>query len=452
VIVGLAMFAVPEMIEILRRRQTISATAQLGSGWMSGFFETLRHMWLVLRCSSIGVLIGALPGLGGSVVDWIAYGHMVQTTKDRKMIGQGDIRGVIAPESANNAKEGGGLMPTLMFGIPGSGGMAVFLGGLILIGVEPGIGMIERNLDLTYIIIWSLALANVIGAGVCLFMARPIATLTLVRYALLAPFMIAIIYFAAFQATRAWADLIALFALGFFAMYMKRFGWSRPAFLIGFVLSMRLDASVYQSVQTYGLAFMKRPGVLLLLALTIVSIIIAARMKPHRAPLTGQGPHAPVNKRPQTTFLLLLIAMVGWVIYDSSQRTFLAQVFPMSVALITLALLIAVAVLLRGQKPAYVFHDAEVEMAGEGRPARGELHFQGWMLGLLASIALFGFVLGILAYITAFLRVKAQTAWLWALLSAGCAGAVLSVLAHFLVLDYPKGVLQGLVELPWPFN
>jgi putative tricarboxylic transport membrane protein len=452
VIVGLAMFAVPEMIEILRRRQTISSTTQLGSGWMSGFMETLRHKWLVLRCSSIGVFIGALPGLGGSVVDWIAYGHMVQTTKDRQMLGRGDIRGVIAPESANNAKEGGGLMPTLMFGIPGSGGMAVFLGGLILIGVEPGIGMIERNLDLTYIIIWSLALANVIGAGVCLFLARPIAMLTLVRYTLLAPFMIAIIYFAAFQATRAWADLIALFALGFFAMYMKRFGWSRPAFLIGFVLSMRLDASVYQSVQTYGLDFLRRPGVQLILALTAISIVLAARMKPHRAPLTDTGPHAPVNKRPQGTFLLALIAIVGWIIYDAWQYTFLAQVFPMSVALITLALLIAVLILMRLHRPNYVFYDAEVEIAADGRPVRGELHFQAWMLGLLASVALLGFVLGILTYIALFLRVKAQTAWHWAIVAPFGAGLVLSVLAHYLVLDYPKGLLQSLVELPWPLN
>ena len=107
------------------------------------------------------------PGLGGSVVDWIAYGHVVQTAKDKSQFGQGDIRGVLAPESANNAKEGGALIPTLLFGIPGSGGMAVFLGGMILIGMEPGPSMVGNQLDVTYAIIWSLALANVIGAGSC---------------------------------------------------------------------------------------------------------------------------------------------------------------------------------------------------------------------------------------------------------------------------------------------
>ena len=120
---------------------------------------------------------------------------------------------------------------------------------------------------------------------------------------MLAPFMIVIIYFAAFQATRAWEDLITLFVLGILGMYMKRFGWSRPALLIGFVLSMRLDASVYQSIQVYGMSFLERGGVQVMLALIAVSVFLAARMKPHREPLTEEGPYAPVNKTPQAIFL-----------------------------------------------------------------------------------------------------------------------------------------------------
>lgn len=452
VIVGLAMFAVPEVVEVLRRRRTISATSELGSGWMRGFWETLRHKWIVLRCASIGTLIGALPGLGGSVVDWIAYGHLVQTTRDRAMLGKGDIRGVIAPESANNAKEGGALMPTLFFGIPGSGSMAVFLGGLVLIGVEPGIGMIERHLDLTVLIIWSLGLANVIGAGTCLLLAKPIAGLTLIRYTLLAPFMIAIIYFAAYQATQSWHDLVALFALGMLGMYMKRFGWSRPALLIGFVLARRLEASVYQSVQVYGTSFLQRPGVLILIGLIIVSILIATRMKPHRQPLTSEGPHAPENKAPQLIFLCVLAGCIGYALYDATERTFLARLFPMIVASITLALVGAVAVLSSRKRPSYVFFDSEREWGADEQPSRGELHYQGWMLGLLGSAAVFGFVLGIFVYITTFLRLKARVAWPWAAIAASVAIGLLTALSHFLVLNYPQGIVQSLLELPWPFN
>ena len=452
VIVGLAMFAIPEMVDVLRKRNTISSLPELGSGTLRGFRETLSHKWLVVRCSSLGVIIGALPGLGGSVTNWVAYGHAVQTAKDRSTFGKGDIRGVIGPESSNNADNGGALIPTLMFGIPGSASMALFLGALILIGIEPGIGMMERHLDLTYMIIWSLALANVIGAGICLFLAKPIARLTIVPFALVAPFMFVIVFFAAYQATRAWEDLIALFVLGIVGMYMKRFGWSRPALLIGFVLSMQLDASVYQSIQVYGMTFLERGGVQFMLALIAVSVFVAARMKPHREPLSNEGPYAPVNKTPQAIFLGLLAAACVYTIYDAWHLQFLGKVFPISVALITLALLAAAVVFFSFNRPNYVFFDSEREWGVEDKPVHSDLHFQAWILALLAAIGVFGYMLGIFVYITAFLRVKAGSRWHWAMVGALGAVTVLSIFGYFLVLDYPRGLLQQLFELPWPLN
>ena len=158
---------------------------------------------------------------------------------------------MIAPESANNAKEGGALMPTLLFGIPGSGSMAVFLGGMVLIGIEAGPSMVTKNLDLTYTIIWSLAIANVIGAGLSLFLAGPISQLTKIKFSLLAPFMIMVISFAAFQATKDMMDLWMLLVFGMIGIFMKRFGWSRPAFLIGFVLATQAESYLNMSCLLY---------------------------------------------------------------------------------------------------------------------------------------------------------------------------------------------------------
>ncbi|MDH3702308.1 MAG: tripartite tricarboxylate transporter permease, partial [Alphaproteobacteria bacterium] len=272
VIVGLAMFALPEIVDLLRRSTKISETGTLGHGWMEGFKDAFRHKWIVLRCATIGCIVGALPGLGGSVVDWIAYGHIIQTTKDRENFGKGDIRGVLAPESANNAKEGGAMIPTLLFGIPGSGSYAILLGGFVLVGIEPGITMMTEHLNLTFMMIWSLALANVLGAGLCLLLANYVALLTTIRYAILAPFMIVLIFFAAFQATRDWYDLIALMVIGTLGVFLKRFGWSRPALLIGFFLAPRLEPKIYQAAQVYGWTFFERPIVIALLILTILSI------------------------------------------------------------------------------------------------------------------------------------------------------------------------------------
>ena len=149
VIVGLGFFAIPEIADLLRRNSAIASGHALGSGWFQGVRDWWANVWLSMRCAGMGCIIGAIPGLGGSVVDWIAYGHAVQTTKKDPQFGKGDIRGVIAPESSNNAMQGGALLPTMLFGIPGSGAMAVFLGGMVLLGIQPGPSMVGADLNIT---------------------------------------------------------------------------------------------------------------------------------------------------------------------------------------------------------------------------------------------------------------------------------------------------------------
>jgi len=213
VIVGLGIFAVPEIVALLRQDRAISKTGGLGAGWLQGLRDWWENIWLSVRSAVIGVLVGVIPGLGGSVVDWIAYGFTVQSAKDKSQFGQGDIRGVIGPESSNNAKEGGGLVPTLIFGIPGSGSMAVFLGGLALLGYDPGPHMVRNNLDITYTIVWSLALANIFGAGLCILLSGPISRITTIRFTLVAPFLFMLIAFASFQSRQSLNDLAMLMAI-----------------------------------------------------------------------------------------------------------------------------------------------------------------------------------------------------------------------------------------------
>jgi len=452
VIVGLGMFAVPEIVDLLRRQLTISETGTLGTGWLKGLRDTFTHWFIVLRCAAIGCLCGALPGLGNTVIDWIAYGHVVQTSRNPETFGTGDIRGVLAPEAANNAKEGGALIPTLLFGIPGSGSMALLLGGFILIGIEPGLGMITEDLDLVYLIIWSVALANVIGAGTCLFLAVPIAKLTTIRYTLIAPFMFGIIFFAAFQATRDWGDLIALFLVGALGIYMKRFGWPRPALLIGFVLSGKVEASIYHTFQVYKLTFLERPIVLVLAAIIVFSIYAAARYKAGGEP-AEKGVHAATGLAPQTAFYFAVLVFTLIVLGDGLRWQILTGLYPITSSLLTLAFLVPLGIqMARTKHASSVFYDNERAAFGTAVDRRSNEHYLLWLAGMLAVSAVGGFVIGVATFIYAFMRVKARVPHWACTLGAAVFVLLLGILSHLLSLEYPQGLLQDYVTLPWPLQ
>jgi len=464
VVIGLGLFAVPEIVDLLRRDRSIAEGTRLGAGWMQGIRDVIENWWLTLRCSGLGALIGAIPGLGGTVVDWIAYGHAVQTVKKDPRFGQGDIRGVIAPESANNAKEGGGLLPTLLFGIPGGGAMAIFLGGMVLLGIQPGPSMVGSNLNLTYTIIWSLALANVLGAGLCILLAVPISRLTLIPFKLLAPFMIVVICFAAFQATRTLEDLLALLAVGVLGIYMRRFGWPRPALLIGFVLATQAETYLYQAVQFYGWEFLTRTGVMIIMGLTAGSIWLGLRAgitesapgddKPEPA-IRSPGVAGNLRVRaPQVVFALVALGVFAIGIHDALQQSFLGQVFPLIMAsagaIFTLLLLGTLALAPQGHAAAMDLETGNPPVAeGGARPIWESLL---WVASLVALTAVVGFYAALIGFFVVFLKVRARIGWLFtAVLTAGCAGFILT-LAYFLNLRFPGGWLQEAYRLPWPFS
>lgn len=463
VIVGLGLFAIPEIVDLLRQNRAIAGSGSLGAGWLAGIRDWMRNWFLSTRCAGIGCVIGAIPGLGGSVVDWIAYGHAVQTGKDTSQFGKGDIRGVIAPESANNAKEGGGLLPTLMFGIPGSGSMAVFLGGMVLIGIEPGPSMVTSDLNVTYSIIWSLAVANVMGAGLCLALATPIARLTTIPFPLLAPFMIAIICFAAFQATRDLADLVALLAIGLLGIYMRRFGWPRPAMLIGYVLAPQAETYLYQAVQFYGWDFALRPGVLIIAALTALSVWFGMRNRVDDSAPAAEAQTDPVfavsrpplaDRGPQIAFTLLALGAFALAIWDAFQQSFLGAVFPAVMACSAAFFgLVLVGVLILGSNTHPAIYDHEVVGEHVGKESVGSL-WNGamWIAVLVVLSALIGFYLALIVFFIAFLTLRARASLVKTLILTAGAAVFVLLLARALSLNFPSGLLQSAVDLPWPLR
>ena len=270
----------PELLDLLVKGKSIAegTTTRRVSGWREGLRDVIRERLLVVRSGVLGVAVGFIPGLGGAVVDWRSYGIAAQTSKNSEGFGKGDIRGGIAPESSNNAKEGGALIPTLLFGIPGSGTTAILLGGLVLLGLQPGPRMIRGDLDLTLLIIWTLAIANVFGALTCLLLSGLVARLATLRPSVLAPFLFVIMLAGAFQSSRSWGDMWAFLVVGLMGWVLRRLRFPLPPILIGFVLAASIERNLFISVTRYGWSWLTAPAVIAIGAITVGMTILGVRL------------------------------------------------------------------------------------------------------------------------------------------------------------------------------
>ncbi len=253
---ALGLFAIPELADLAIQQKSIAAegrSTEITDSQMVGVRDVMKNWWLVIRCGTIGAGLGAVPGIGASVVDWIAYGHAARTEKDADIhFGKGDVRGVIASESSNNAKEGGALVPTIAFGVPGSASMALILGAFLIHGLVPGPDMVTKKLDVTYTMVWSVAVANLLGAGICFTFASQLAKLALIRPGILVPIVLAVVFVGAFQGSRQWGDIWALLGFGLLGFIMKRLRWPRPPLVLGFVLGGLVERYMFISVERYG--------------------------------------------------------------------------------------------------------------------------------------------------------------------------------------------------------
>jgi TctA family transporter len=243
---------------------------------LEGVKDTFRHFWLTIRCSLIGTFIGIMPGLGGAVAQWLAYGHAAQsarTREEREGFGKGDVRGVIGPGAANNSKEGGALIPTVAFGVPGSSSMAILLGGFFLLGLLPGPDMLTIHLSVTFSMVWTIVIANVITVIVCFLFLNHLARVTVVRGHLLVPVILVLIFVGSYTANGHYADILVMLLFGGVGYLMVAAGWPRAPFVLGLVLGRIAENYLYISVARYDADWLTRPLVLVLMALAVAAIL-----------------------------------------------------------------------------------------------------------------------------------------------------------------------------------
>lgn len=414
--VVLGLFGIPEMLELASRNSSISrvdADQMKGGGVIAGLRDAIRHKWLVLRCSMIGIYIGMLPGMGGAIADWVAYGHAVQSAKDKSQFGKGDIRGVIAPESANNAVAGGSLIPTLALGIPGSAGMAILLGALLIQGLTPGREMLTDKLDITFSMVWMLILANVIGAGFLMLWGRQVAKAAFVNGHYIVPAVILFLFMGAWLNQPDLLNWISLLGFGALGFILKKAGWPRPPVVLGFVLGPIMENAFVLSMQSFTFTqAATRPIAIIIVIIIVVAFYYAVNHLRRAVSVEGVeqqmegGQTNPFLSTPLTLALLVLFALAG---IEALNWRPLSALFPIVIASAGFLLLLFV---LRREWNDY--RRLTAEAAGDAAAARKKcftdhryaksLEFLAFLAAMIALTPLIGQIAAILIFVAAYLK------------------------------------------------
>ncbi len=457
----LGIFALPELCDLFIGRTKISDAPIIDTrrGLAEGAKDCFRHWFLVLRCSWIGAAMGAVPGIGASVIDWISYGHALRTEKGaQQTFGTGDVRGVIAAESATNSRLGGGLVPTVVFGVPSSAGMAILLGAFLMHGLNPGPDMITKHLDITYSMVWSIAIANILGSGLCFAFSGQFAKLTTLRYTLILPCVLCLINIGAFEGKRQWGDLYSLIALGILGWVLKHAKWPRPPLVLGFILGATIERNMFISIQAYGTSWLTHPVVIGMFALSALSLFrpLLQNVKSNggvKGLFSGfTKPHFSAVQLLPASLLCLFIVMT----VEASTWPQLARIIPTIVgsAACLFCSLTLIYDIFRRQKPVLA------ETGGEARQevtqtihmdiksnvshlpprelvGRAALFF-GWMIGFLVSMATIGLIPTVPLFIVALMRVEGKEKW----------RVVIPVAVAMTALIW--FVFDWLLSIPWP--
>lgn len=279
VVIGL--FAIAEMINLTAKGGSIAEEEIADAkNVLGGVSYVLRHPVLLLRSSLIGVTVGLIPAAGGAVANFLSYMVAKQRSSDPNSFGLGNPEGVIASEASNDAKDGGSILPTFAFGIPGSVTMAVLLGALLMHGVTPGRELMGDNISLLLTLVAALALSNIFSSLIGITLSGRLAKIAQVDATLLTPGILMISVIGAFAIRGTITDVYIAVFFGFIGYLMYIYSYSRIPLLLAFILGPIIEQAHYQAMSisqgSYRI-FFSDPISIALILITIVSVVLSMR-------------------------------------------------------------------------------------------------------------------------------------------------------------------------------
>jgi putative tricarboxylic transport membrane protein len=474
--VTIGLFAIPEIIDLAVKGSSIAGRNQptkLG-GVLEGVKDTFRHWKLVLRCSGIGAYIGLIPGMGGGPAQWLAYAHAVQSSPDKDRFGKGAVEGVLGPGAANNSKEGGSLIPTLAFGVPGSVSMAILLGAFIIQGIVPGPDLLNpaKHLTLTFSMVWIIVVTNILTVAICFLFLNQLAKITFVKGTFLIPFLLLLVYLGGFATKNSFGDILLVLIFGALGWLMVKFDWQRPPLLLGLVLGGIAENNLFIASRIYGYSWLAHPGVIVIGLITIAGILypyLQARFKPPSG--SGQDPNrekitavlkterVPLRLRyARGLFALFFVGIFGYVVYQA-QYGFgavepRAALFPWVIGLPSL--LLAYYIFMRECLQATRKVEAENGLYSEPvvHPAiarQRTFSIASWIIGFFLAIWLLGFTAASAIATFLYLKFGAREKWPITLgLTLACWLFFYGFFDYALQIPFPDGTLFEWVNLDIP--
>jgi putative tricarboxylic transport membrane protein len=453
----IGVFAISELIIYTTKGGTIARVKaeRIEVKGMRQVFQGVREMFdypvTFLRGSVIGTIVGIIPGIGGAVANFISYTSAMQASKNPALFGQGNPEGLVASESANDAKDGGSLLPTLAFGIPGSVEMAVFLGALILHGVQPGPLLIHYHLDIVATVILGLVVSNVLAGIFLIFLAYHLARITFVPVYYIAPGTLILSALGSFALRGNVWDIGIMALAGILGFLMKRFGFPVITFAIGFILGDLAEEAFHQSLMiaygSYSIFFTRPISVILMLLIIVVLVLPCIKFMVRRREMAWERSERPFKLDTGSVVFTaaLLLIVLGMVMVSLVYRPS-ARLVPLVVGVPTLLLLL-VSLLAEFSPASLKALEMGIETLWGGSLPRSEdagveddrtrfnrvrlFRVIGWILGFLLVLFPLGLLTSTGAFLSSFLIIEGKAHWLK---SIGITAAVL-LLLYYVVQD-----------------
>lgn len=273
----IGLFAISEMLtqsaRFLKENEVVKVEQASSVGLVLRAHVT--HKWLVLKSSLIGTFIGLLPGTGPAIASWISYGEAVRSKKTGDRFGDGEIKGLMACETSNNAVIGGAMIPLLTLGIPGDPVTAILIGAMMIQGVEPGPFFMRDQAPLFVAIIIMLLLSNVVMVVLGLLLRKVAAKVLMVPSHAVVPIVGAVAATAAYAVSYSGFDIMLLGIFGAIGFAMLRYGFPVAAVVLGIVLGPILEVNFRNALVANNMdatVFVTRP-VSAVILLTIVVLL-----------------------------------------------------------------------------------------------------------------------------------------------------------------------------------